>query len=146
MSIWSHARAGSPRTQKHYTLRWCNRVIVVWTRPKRVRCLTIRTFRRRSLQNTLAHNGHSSIHWALQTWCVHPCLAQLSATLPNLVRKRRVASSSAHVQSFLSFFQNATKYNLVQQIMPEGIANTTTRKSTDKNTSMQSVTTEEERE
>ena len=71
---------------------------------QRVHCLTIRTFRRRSLQNTLAHNGHSSIHWELQTRCVHPCLAQLSATLSNLVRIRRVASSSAHVQSFLSFF------------------------------------------
>ena len=113
---------------------------------QRVRCLTIRTFRRRSLQNTLAHNGHSSIHWELQTWCVHPCLERLSATLPNLVRIRRVASSSAHVQSFLSFFQNATKYSLVQQIMPEAIANTTTRRSTNKNTSMQSVTTEKERE
>ena len=94
------------------------------------------------MQNTLAHNGHSSVHWELQTWRVHPCLAQLSATLPNLVRIRRVASSSAHVQSFLSFFQNATKYSLVLQIMPEAIANSTTRRSTNKNTSMQSVTTE----
>ena len=112
---------------------------------QRVRCLTIRTFRGRSLQNTLAHSGHSSIQWELQTRFVHPCLAQLSATLPNLVRIRRVASSSAHVQSFLSFFQNATNYSLAQQQMQEAIANTTTRRSTNKNTSMQSVTTEKER-
>ena len=59
-----------------------------------------------------------------QTWCVHPCLAQLSATLPNLVRTRRVASSSAHVQPFLSLFQNATNDNLALQQMHEGIANT----------------------
>ena len=95
-------RAGSPRTQKH--LEVVQRSHCCLHAAQRVRCLTIRTFRGRNLQHTLAHSGHSSIRWELQTRCVHPCLAQLSAMLPNLLRIRRVASSSAHVQTFFSFF------------------------------------------